>query len=72
MNIGDRVGFSYYYCGECEACHHGNTGDCAELNMKATNDGYYVFFGFADYKIINSKFAIKLDKNLPSAETGFF
>jgi L-iditol 2-dehydrogenase len=71
LNIGDRVGFSYYYCGECEDCRQGNTVDCKEFKIELSDDGYYGFFGFADYKIMDAKFAIKIDKDIPSAEAGF-
>lgn len=71
LSIGDRVGFSYKYCGECESCREGKTGDCSKNTFEASSDGYYGFFGFADYKIIDTKFAVKIDKNLPSAEAGF-
>lgn len=71
LNIGDHVGFSYYYCGECEECRQGNTVDCKGFKIELSDDGYYGLFGFADYKVINAKFAVKINKNIPSAEAGF-
>lgn len=71
LNCGDRVGFSYYYCGECDDCRQGNTVDCENLKMGMSDDGYYGFFGFADYKVLNAKFAIKINKDIPPAWAGF-
>ena len=71
LNIGDRVGFSYYYCGECENCRQGNTVDCKKFKTDLSDDGYYGYCGFADYKIMDAKFVIKIDKDIPSAEAGF-
>ena len=71
LNCGDRVGFSYYYCGECDDCRQGNTVDCENLKMGMSDDGYYGFFGFADYKVVNAKFAIKINKDIPPVWAGF-
>ena len=72
FNIGDRVGCAGNYCGFCPECRSGRTGDCPNKGYEGkSEDGYFGSKGFANYKIINQKYAIKVSKDIPAAEASF-
>jgi L-iditol 2-dehydrogenase len=71
LNIGDRVAYMYYFCGECDACRSGNTGDCINFDIPKFCDGYYGFFGFADYNVKDARLLIKMNKALPADQAAF-
>lgn len=70
--IGDRVAFGYNFCGECPECRKGNTYMCSNASPLAeTEDGYRGFFGYAQYKLAESKYTIVLDKDVKPEHAGF-
>lgn len=70
--IGDRVGKLNQYCGACDDCRRGNSGDCRYAVHKGVGlDEYYGMKGFADYKILNQRMAIKMSKDIDAAEAAF-
>ena len=73
FQVGDHVAFSYPFCGLCEACRIGNTMDCKYLYdyMTASYCGVPGIFGFAEYKVIDARFAVKVSPDLPYGEAGF-
>lgn len=71
LQVGDRIAVTYQYCGECEACKTGLTSDCVNHKRGRSEDGYLGEFGFADYNVRDSRFVIKMNKDLPPAEAGF-
>lgn len=74
LQIGDRVAVTYDYCGECDRCKSGMTGECegAPNRMKVPNeDGYYGSFGFSNYCVRDAKTLIKMNPNLSPSEAGF-
>ncbi len=72
LNVSDRVAFTYPFCGTCDECRRGNTFACwyGERFRKSKN-GYYGDFGFATYKVIEARFAVKMNSDLPAAEAAF-
>ena len=73
FNIGDCVGFSIPFCGLCEECRNGNTIQCEHIldAIKPTEDGVSGFIGFAEYKVVNARIAVKVDPSLPFEESCF-
>ncbi|AGB19357.1 zinc-dependent alcohol dehydrogenase [Thermoanaerobacterium thermosaccharolyticum] len=72
LYIGDRVAYMHYFCGECDACRSGYTSDCINNpGFPKWPDGYYGFFGFADYNVKDAKLLIKMNKDLPPEQAGF-
>jgi L-iditol 2-dehydrogenase len=72
LNVNDRVSFTYPFCGACDECRRGNTFSCRfGERFRKSEDGYYGDFGFANYKVIDARFAVKMNLNLPAAEAAF-
>lgn len=74
FQIGDRVGPIFpEFCGVCENCQRGRTGDCIETDYfsKAGPDGYYGTKSFANYRIIKERYATLLSKDIPAPEAAF-
>jgi L-iditol 2-dehydrogenase len=72
LKIGDQVAFTYFHCGACDECRRGNTFSCQfEERFKKSADGYFGDFGFATYKIVDARLAVKMSPDLPAAEAGF-
>lgn len=70
--IGDRVGKLNQYCGACDDCRRGNSGDCKYAVHKGVGlEEYHGMKGFADYKILNQRMAIKLSNEIPATEAAF-
>jgi L-iditol 2-dehydrogenase len=56
----------------CESCRRGNTFECQyEERFKKSDYGYYGDFGFATYKIVDARLAIKINPAIPAAEASF-
>lgn len=60
FNIGDRVGVAWLYstCDVCEFCRRGAENLCNEAKFT----GYDVDGGFAEYTVVNEKFAYHIPK----------
>lgn len=72
FQIGDRVGEMDIYCGYCDFCREGMTGDCANDPGNVLGaDGFYGTKGFANYKVISQRIAMKVDKSIPAAQAAF-
>jgi L-iditol 2-dehydrogenase len=72
LKAGDLVAFTYFHCGACDECRRGNTFGCQfEERFKKSADGYFGDFGFATYKIVDARLAVKMSPDLPAAEAGF-
>lgn len=74
FQIGDRVGPVFpEFCGVCENCQRGRTGDCVETDYfsKIGPDGYYGTKSFANYRIIKERYATPLSKEIPAADAAF-
>ena len=73
LEIGDRVSAGYRGCGYCPACLEGNPDECK--NVDATNVRYAPEIkggkAFANYKILNSRQAVKISKDIPASEAAF-
>ncbi|WP_010276670.1 zinc-dependent alcohol dehydrogenase [Paenibacillus senegalensis] len=68
---GDRVGIAYGYCGICDACKVGLTGECKQMSGAPTEDGYYGDFGFSDYYVRDAKSLVKMNPELSPGEAAF-
>ena len=76
LQIGDRVGLTYSYCGNCKACRLGEQIDCVDrdtlLSYKAKSPfGYYGTHGFSDYFVHPAKYLIRMSKDIEPTEAGF-
>lgn len=72
FKIGDRVGKLYNYCGICENCRSGRTGDCQYRPPETPDEnGFYGQKAFANYKIIPQRLAIKISNELNPEEAAF-
>ena len=74
FQIGDRVGPVFpEFCGVCENCQRGRTGDCIEADYfsNAGPDGYYGTKSFSNYRILKERYATPLSKEIPAAEAAF-
>ncbi|MDL2224843.1 zinc-binding dehydrogenase [Eubacteriales bacterium OttesenSCG-928-M02] len=73
FSIGDQVGMMYNYCGICDNCRVGLTGDCTGgTRTRAPGpDGYYGNKFFADYAVMDQRFAVKINNDIPAVEAGF-
>ena len=76
LQIGDRVGLTYAYCGQCKACRLGHTIECAEkYNLISYNNkselGFFGTYGFADYFVRKVRYLVKMSKDLTPGEAGF-
>lgn len=76
LQIGDRVGLTYAYCGECKACRLGHTIECVEKKnlisyYNKSDLGFYGTYGFADYFIRKARYLVKMSKDLTPEEAGF-
>lgn len=70
--VGDRVSKLNEHCGACEDCRRGNSSDCQFASGNGVGlEEYHGQKGFADYKIINQRMAIKVSKEIPAAEAAF-
>lgn len=70
--IGDRVGKLNQYCGACDDCRRGNSGDCRYAVHKGVGlEEYNGMKGFADYKILHQRMAIKLSNEIPAPQAAF-
>ncbi len=60
FNLGDRVGVPWLYstCGVCEFCRRGSENLCNAAKFT----GYDVDGGFAEYTVVNEKFAYHIPK----------
>ncbi|MCL2588839.1 MAG: zinc-binding dehydrogenase [Oscillospiraceae bacterium] len=76
LQIGDRVGLTYSYCGSCKPCRLGQQIECIArdqllgYNVKS-EFGYYGTHGFSDYMVRPAKYLIKMSPDLPPTEAGF-
>jgi len=76
LQIGDRVGLTYAYCGVCKACRLGEQIACVDrdklLSYTAKSPfGYYGTHGFSDYFIRPARYLIKMNPDLDPTEAGF-
>jgi len=72
LNIGDRVGKLNRYCGICEDCLRGDTGNCLNIGEYPVDEyNYHGFKAFANYKIIPQRLAIKISNEIPATEAAF-
>lgn len=74
LQIGDHVGIlAYEHCGQCPECRMGRTLRCPNVSddWELSEDGYWGSFGFANYAIIEARYAIKFNSELPFEEMGF-
>lgn len=72
LNVDDRVAFTYPFCGTCDECRRGNTFGCRfGERFRKSEDGYYGDFGFATYKVIDARFAVKMNLDLTAGEAAF-
>ncbi|MCC8180194.1 MAG: alcohol dehydrogenase catalytic domain-containing protein [Planctomycetes bacterium] len=76
LELGDRVGLTYAYCGSCKPCRLGRQIECVEkFNLVSyfyqSELGYYGTYGFANYMVRPAKYMIKLNTDLDPAEAGF-
>ena len=70
--IGDRVGKLNQQCGVCDNCRSGNSGDCQYADHKAIGlEDYNGMKGFADYKVIPQRLAIKVSDRIAAEEAAF-
>jgi len=70
--IGDRVGKLNQYCGACDDCRRGNSGDCRYAVHKGVGlEEYHGMKGFASYKVLHQRMAIKISKEIPAPEAAF-
>lgn len=60
FNVGDRVGVPWLYsaCGVCEFCRRGEENLCNDAKFT----GYDVNGGYAEYMVVNEKFAYHIPK----------
>jgi L-iditol 2-dehydrogenase len=76
LHIGDRVGLTYSYCGQCRACRLGHTIECVEKNelvsyYHQSELGFYGTYGFADYFVRKARYLVKMSRDLTPGEAGF-
>lgn len=76
LQLGDRVGLTYAYCGRCKPCRLGHQIECVEkFNLVSyfykSELGYYGTYGFADYMVRPAKYLIRMNRDLDAAEAGF-
>lgn len=76
LNLGDRVGLTYAYCGRCKPCRLGHQIECAEkFNLVSyffkSALGYYGTYGFANYIVRPARYLLKMRADLDAAEAGF-
>lgn len=66
LQIGDRVGIGYqqYACFECEFCKEGNEQFCPQQKVIAVD----CYGGWAEYIIVDHRFAFKLPADLDPAK----
>lgn len=70
--VGDQVGvMTDIFCGICPDCRAGNTTDCQYVPAHEKINGYYGSRSFANYKVVNQKYIVKIANDIPSAEAGF-
>lgn len=70
--IGDRVGKFNEHCGACDDCRVGRSSDCRYVtNTSIGLDDYFGSKGFADYKILRQRMAVKVSKDIPAEEAAF-
>ena len=64
--IGDRVGVAWlnWACGQCDACHQGLENLCAEARFT----GLHMDGGYAEYLVVDERFAYLLPETFSDAE----
>lgn len=71
---GMQVATMNPFCGVCDACRNGHTGDCQNMPFHSSigADGYYGGYKrFADYVVMDQKLIVPIDNSIPPAEAGF-
>ena len=72
FQLGNRVGKLNQQCGVCGDCRTGNTGDCRYAPYTGVGlDGFHGVKGFANYKFIPQRLAIKVSNDIPAQEAAF-
>lgn len=72
FQVGDRVGKLNQQCGVCDDCRSGRSGDCQYADHKAVGlEDYNGMKGFADYKVIPQRLAVKVSNSIPADEAAF-
>lgn len=80
LKIGDRVAFTYSFCGQCQACRLGHTIECGERERLigypyqsdiGNGNRFYGTFGFATYFSRKARYLMKMSKDLDPSEAGF-
>lgn len=80
LQIGDRVAFTYSFCGQCQPCRLGHTIECRarehligypyQTDLGGGNK-FYGTFGFATYFARKARYLMKMSPDLDPAEAGF-
>ena len=73
FKIGMQVATMHPFCGMCDSCRQGHTGDCQNIPHGGPGpDGYYGGFKrFADYVVMDQKLIVPINNDIPAAEAGF-
>ena len=73
FKIGMQVATMHPFCGMCDSCRQGHTGDCQNVPHGGPGpDGYYGGFKrFADYVVMDQKLIVPINNDIPAAEAGF-
>jgi L-iditol 2-dehydrogenase len=74
LQIGDRIGVTYEYCGFCKECRIGNQLECENKtpsDKKSELGHLFGLYGFGDYYVRQARFLIKMSNDLDPAEAGF-
>ena len=73
VKIGMQVATMHPFCGMCDSCRQGHTGDCQNVPHGGPGpDGYYGGFKrFADYVVMDQKLIVPINNDIPAAEAGF-
>ena len=74
FEIGQQVATMHPFCGMCDNCRQGHTGDCVNVGGHGGPgpDGYYGGAKrFADYVVMDQKLIVPINNDIAPAEAGF-
>ncbi len=72
LKVGDQVAVGYSHCGSCINCRKGLTYECInEEPIERTDDGFFGYFGLANYQKVNVNRVVKFEKRV-APEHGAF
>lgn len=72
LQVGDHVALGTpYFCGECDNCSRGWEEYCLQQHPLPKLAGVVGLFGMAEYMVVPSRWAVKVDKGIPFEQSAF-